>query len=149
MSREIGSTLKPIFVDANGDAKATAFPKADVLGADANGNIKKTADVGNGLEISSGTLKVKAGSNVSVSPSGVAADDMRPLAGNNTSITDGRKVNVPAASESAPGVIKTVKGASFVGTDQDGNLKSAGTPEIWTFEPISGTPVPKTVLLES
>ena len=96
MSREIGSTLKPVFVGANGDAKATAFPKADVLGADAQGNIKETT-VGDGLEILNGTLKVKAGSNVSVGPSGV----------------------------------------------------SAGTPEIWTFEPISGTSVPKTVLLGS
>ena len=40
MSREIGSTLKPIFVDANGDAKACDLPKsATQLGTNSDGEI--------------------------------------------------------------------------------------------------------------
>ena len=112
--------------DALKNSGSDAVKDADMIGIK-NDKIAKVT-VSNGLEKdSSNNLKVKAHTDITVTANGVAANNMRPLPGTNTTVggTDNRQVNVATANGANLGVVKQGTNVT-IKSDGSVNVPTAG-----------------------
>ena len=112
----------------------TTVKDKTVVGTDADGNLKEATKT----EGSTVATKEYVDAAVVVDPKFSSGTNVADIAVVGTK----KEVKVPIASESTAGLIKTVKNASFVGTNANGELVKSAIPYIVDYGEESDYPVP-------